>query len=49
MVTTHHNHHGKKVGKQRLSVAEHLARLFVGLLGLTIGVALIYLIVARFF
>jgi hypothetical protein len=45
-----HHRHGKKVVKQQpLSATEQLARLFILLLGVGIGAALVYLLIERFF
>jgi hypothetical protein len=49
MVTKQRYYRGKKVEKQPLTTAEQLARLFVVLLGVGLAIALVYLLVARYF
>jgi hypothetical protein len=49
MVTKQRYHHGKKVEKQPLNTTEQLARIFIILLGLGLAIALVYLLIARYF
>ncbi|WP_320053710.1 hypothetical protein [uncultured Acetobacteroides sp.] len=49
MVTKQRYYHGKRVEKQPLNTTEQLARIFIILLGLGLAIALVYLLVARYF